>query len=62
MAKNRLKMQANTRYGVPGTVSVISFFNFNQEDELPLTFARKSQKKSKNLNLAPRAAWSSKLN
>jgi len=27
-------MQANTSYGVLGTVSVISFFNFDQEVEL----------------------------
>jgi len=39
-------MQANTSYGVLGAVSVISFFHFDQEDELPLTLARKSQKKS----------------
>jgi hypothetical protein len=43
--KTKLKMQANTSYGVLGTVSVISFFNFDQEVELPLKLARKSQKK-----------------
>jgi hypothetical protein len=40
-------MQTNTSYGVLGTVSVISFFNFDQEDELPLTLARKSKKNRK---------------
>lgn len=35
-------MQANTSYGVLGAVSVSSFFNFDQEDELPLTLALKS--------------------
>jgi len=32
--KTKLKMQANTSYGVLGAVSVISFFNFDQEVEL----------------------------
>jgi hypothetical protein len=49
-------MQANMSYGVLGAVSVISFFHFDQEYELPLTLTFKSRKKSKNLNLAPRAA------
>jgi hypothetical protein len=40
-------MQTNTSYGVLGTVSVISFFHFDQEDELPLTLARKSKKNRK---------------
>lgn len=59
MAKNKTK---NASYGVLGTVSVISFLNFDKEDELPLTLARKSKKNRKNLNLALRAALSSKLN
>jgi len=45
--KTKLKMQANTSYGVLGAVSVISFFHFDQEDELPLTLACKSQKIAK---------------
>jgi len=33
LVKTTLKMQTNTSYGVLGTVSVISFFHFDQEDE-----------------------------